>query len=312
MIKRLFATYVVLLLMHVYVFAQVNKQTCTYAIKNTDTLQLDIYRTNNIISKKKQPCILFVFGGAFVGGQRDDKNYLSYFDSLAKNGLTIFSISYRLGLKGVTGLSVFNTAPLKNAIDIAVDDVYDATNWILAHSDSLNIDPSKIIISGSSSGAVTVLQSEYLLCNHQPESKKLPPSFQYAGVIAFSGAILSYKGKPTYTVAPAPTLFFHGTADKIVPYKQVKLFNKGMFGSSELAAVYKKNNYPYYIYRAQGLGHEISVVPMITQIPLVLDFINRYVIKQQHLQIDMMVNDPTEKPMLTISAKALFKKLAAK
>lgn len=292
--------------------AQVNKQTYAYAVKNTDTLHLDVYAATDTASTVKTPCVLFVFGGAFVGGRRDDSNYHRYFNSLAEHGIKVVAIDYRLGLKGVTNLSVFNTAPLQQAIDMAADDLFDATNWILKNSNSIGIDTSKIILSGSSSGAVTVLQSEYMKINGQAEGRKLPFTFQYAGVIAFSGAILSYKGRPAYKTAPAPTLFFHGTADKIVPYKKVGLFNKGMYGSSSLASVYKEKDYPYYIYRAQGLGHEVSVIPMITQIPLILDFINRYVIKDQHLQIDMTVNDPTEKPMLTISAKALFKKLAAK
>ncbi|PVD52241.1 alpha/beta hydrolase [Terrimonas sp.] len=291
--------------------AQVNKLTYTYTIKNADTLQLDMY-ANAENGNVKSPCLLFLFGGAFVGGQRNDSNYHQYFYVLAHHGIKVIAIDYRLGLKGVTNLSVFNTTPLKHAINMAVDDLFDATNWILKHSDSVGIDTSKIILSGSSSGAITVLQSEYMKINEQQESKKLPPQFQYAGVIAFSGAILSYKGKPAYKVKPAPTLFFHGTADKIVPYKSIRLFNKGMFGSSSIADTYKKENYSYYIYRAEGLGHEVSVIPMITQIPLILNFIDHYIVKKQPLQTDMLVNDPNEKPMLTISANVLFKKLAGK
>ncbi|HTE28413.1 alpha/beta hydrolase fold domain-containing protein [Flavitalea sp.] len=287
--------------------AQVTKQSFIYATKDTQTLSLDFYgRKGDTLVKK--PCVLFVFGGAFVGGRRDDTNYIRYFNSLAEQGFKVASISYRLGLKGVTDLSVIHTKPLQKAIDMAVDDVYDATNWILKHADSLQVDPHKIILSGSSSGAITVLQAELIKCNQQ--TRKLPQQFSYAGVIAFSGAIFSYKGKPAYKTSPAPSLFFHGTADKIVPYKSIRLFNKGLFGSSSLADIYKTNGYPYYIYRAKNLGHEVSVIPMITQLPLILDFIDRFVIKEQNLEIDTEVNDPSEKPILTISAGALFKKLA--
>ncbi|MFT3704305.1 MAG: carboxylesterase family protein [Agriterribacter sp.] len=307
--KKQFLLLVTGLMLQHFLVAQVNKQTYVYAIKNTDTLRLDVYAKNNTA---KTPCVLFVFGGAFVGGKRDDSNYHQYFNRLAEHNIKVVAIDYRLGLKGVTNLSVFNTAPLQQAVDMAADDLFDATNWILKNSDNIGINTSRIILSGSSSGAVTVLQSEYMKINEQTEAKKLPIQFHYAGVIAFSGAILSYKGTPVYKTTPAPTLFFHGTADKIVPYKKIRLFNKGFFGSSGIAAIYKKNDYPYYIYRAEGLGHEISVIPMITQIPLILDFIDRYIIKEEHLQIDMTVTDPAEKPMLTISAKALFKKLASK
>lgn len=310
MIKKIFVLAAAVMLQQM-LFAQVNKQTFEYAVKDTSSLYLDVYsaRSTNGI---KTPCVLFVFGGAFVGGRRDDTNYIRYFNGLAEHGIKVVSISYRLGLKGVTDLSVFNTRPLKHAIDMAADDIYDATNWILQHTDSLQIDPQKIVLSGSSAGAVTVLQTEWMQCNGNSENQKLPVGFRYAGVISFSGAILSYAGKPAYKTAPSPALFFHGTGDKIVPYKSIRIFNKGLFGSASLATVYKKRGYPYYIYRAKNLGHEVSVIPMITQIPLVLDFIDRYVVKQQPLQVDMLVNDPTEKPMLTISANALFKKLAGK
>lgn len=296
---------------HVFSFAQVGKQTFEYAVKDSSHLSLDVYfdTTKNITHT---PCVLFVFGGAFVGGERDDSLYLKYFNGLAAHGIKVVSISYRLGLKGVTNLSVLHTKPLREAIDMAVDDVYDATNWIITNCEKLQIDPNKIILSGSSAGAITVLQAEWMHCNAFIKDRKLPETFNYAGVISFSGAVLSYHGKPAYKTKPAPALFFHGTADHIVPYKTVRLFGEGLFGSSVLANKYKKYGYPYFIFRAKNLGHEVSVIPMITQIPLVLDFIDRFVMQQQPLQIDMMVNDPSEKPMLTISANALFKKLANK
>ena len=289
--------------------AQIKRQSYIYAVKDSNTLWLDFYDIEGDTLTKK-PCVLFVFGGAFVGGSRHDTNYHHYFTTLAEQGIKVVSISYRLGLKGVTNLSVLHTAPLKKAIDMAVDDVFDATTWLLGRSDSLHVDPKKIILSGSSSGAITVLQAELWNCNRI--KNMLPQGFHYAGVIAFSGAIFSYEGKPAYKTAPAPTLFFHGTADKIVPNKSIRLFNKGLYGSSSLADVYRKHGYSYYIYRAQNLGHEVSVIPMVTQVPLILDFIDRFVIKQEHLQVETMVNDPAQKPMLTISARELFNKLSKK
>ncbi len=255
-----------------------------------------------------RPCVIFVFGGAFIGGHRDDTLYTRYFDSLAAHDYTVLSISYRLGLKGVTHLSKFNTAPLRRAIDMAVEDVYDATAWAITHSASLKIDTANIILSGSSSGAITVLSADFFKRNSKPIASRLSPSFQYAGVVAFSGAILSYDGSLKYETPPAPTLFFHGTADKIVPYNKIRFLNKGFYGSSSIANTFRKNNYPFFIYREQGLGHEVAVLPMYRNITDILDFLDKFVLKHQKLQIDLHYNDMEAKPLLTGTADELLKR----
>jgi predicted esterase len=281
----------------------ISKQTYTYAVKDSSNLALDVYKKTTDTGDSASPCVIFLFGGAFIGGRRDDTLYTRYIDSLAANHYTVLSITYRLGLKGVTHLSKFNTAPLRRAIDMAVEDVYDATAWAIAHSASLGIDTSNIILSGSSSGAITVLSADFFKRNAKPIANRLPTAFQYAGVVAFSGAILSYDGSLKYQLPPAPTLFFHGTADKIV------LYNKGFYGSSSIANTFRKKSYPFFIYREKGLGHEVSVLPMYQNIPEILDFLDRFVMRHQKLQIDLLYNDMEAKPMLIGTADELLKRL---
>src|ERR1700754_4011436 len=238
--NRLIAIFL-LLLIYTEGFSQpsvpdsIAKQSFVYASKDSAELGLDVYSKSVGPETGKRPCVVFVFGGAFIGGRRDDTLYKRYFGSLAENNYVVISISYRLGLKGVKNLSKYNTAPLRKAIDMAVDDVYDATNWTIEHADGLGIDTAAIILSGSSSGAITVLEADFGKRNASQAAKKLPENFNYAGVIAFSGAILSFDGSLKYKTAPAPTMLFHGTADKIVPYNKVRFFNKGFYGSSSIA-----------------------------------------------------------------------------
>jgi hypothetical protein len=284
----------------------IKKQTFTYAKKDSAELGLDVYTYGETNTKK--PCIIFIFGGAFVRGSRDSKIYNGYFNSVAQHGIVCISISYRLGLKGAKNVSVFNTAPFKNAVNMAVDDLYDATNWVINHKDELGIDTSKIIISGSSSGGITAQTAEFSLCNDLPIAKKLPAGFMYAGVISFSGAVLSFDGKLKYRQVPAPVLMFHGTADKIVPYKQIRFFNKGFYGSSAIAKTFKKNNYPFHLYTEVDLGHEVSVLPMLLDQQVIFDFINDYVFAKKQYEIDTSVKDPDIKPMYTMSAKQMFEK----
>jgi predicted esterase len=287
---------------------RISKQTFVYAVKDSSELGLDVYKKTTDAGDSARPCVIFLFGGAFVGGRRDDTLYTRYIDSLAANHYTVISITYRLGLKGVTHLSKFNTAPLRRAIDMAVEDVYDATAWAIMHAASLKIDTNNIILSGSSSGAITVLSADFFKRNAKPIANRLPIAFQYAGIVAFSGAILSYDGSLKYQLPPAPTLFFHGTADKIVPYNRIRFFNKGFYGSSSMANTFRKNSYPFFIYREKGLGHEVAVLPMYQNIPEILDFFDKFVKQHQKLQIDLLYNDMEAKPLLTGTADELLKR----
>ena len=83
----------------------------------------------------------------------------------------------------------------------------------------------------------------------------LPDGFRYAGVIAFSGAIFSRRGLNYRYDTPAPTFFLHGTADRQVPYRQIKFFNIGFFGSDRVAGRFKKEHYTHKILRFTDEGH---------------------------------------------------------
>ena len=111
-----------------------------------------------------------------------------------------------------------------------------------------------LVISGSSAGAIASLEADWLFCNGR-SNEAFPEGFDFAGVMPFSGAIITMEGKPSYQKEPAPTAFFHGTADKVVNYKKIRLFGWGIFGSDALVRIFKKNGYTYNIFRYEGHGH---------------------------------------------------------
>lgn len=287
----------------------INKQSFVYAVKDTSSLGLDVYSMRSDDSNHKKACIIFVFGGGFVKGKRDDSLYNNYFNSLAENDYLVVSISYRLGLKGVKKVSRFRLKPFKNAVAMAVDDIYDATNWLISRASQLGIDTSMILLSGSSAGAISVLTAEFERRNNYAASDKLPPEFQYAGIISFSGAILSFDGRLKYQSTPAPKLMFHGTADRIVPYRDIRFLNKGFYGSGSIAKISKENNYPYYLFSEEGMGHEVAVLPMFYNMPEILDFLNNYIVKRKPYQINVLFKDPDQKPTMLITSNELMKKL---
>ena len=164
-------------------------------------------------------------------------------------------------MKGENAPGATNFKPLQNAISMAVSDLYSATNWLLEHAEELYIDPSLIMISGSSAGAITVLQADYWKRNNHPATDTLPHEFRYAGVISFAGGIFSTDGVPSYKVPPAPTLFFHGSADKLVPYDKTRFFHIGMFGSKAIANKFRQEKHPYLFFSMEGLVTKLRSFP---------------------------------------------------
>ena len=278
----------------VSLFSQkINKNTYTFAVKDDKNLNMDVYFSEKL--NQKNPCLIFVFGGGFKEGSRDSSGYLPYFNHFAEKGFVVVSIDYRLGMKNQKAPGIFDTKPIENSIKIAVEDLYDATNYILNNSDKLKIDKKQIIISGSSAGAITVLQADYEDKNNTPIAKILPRDFDYAGVISFAGGIFSTKGIPKYVQRPASTLFFHGSADKLVPYNKMQLFNKGMFGSNSLVKRFKENGYPFTIFRMIDIGHEVSEYPMTEFLPEIDKFISDFIFNKKPWMIDVSFKNPLRK-----------------
>ena len=270
------------------------KETIVYAVKEGTELKMDLYKSDSA-TLLPQPCLLFVFGGGFKEGVRDAETYLPYFAYFAERGLTVVSIDYRLGMKGEKAPGPFNLKPIRHAISIAVEDLYSATNYLLEHAERLCIDPERIIISGSSAGAITVLQADYEERNNHPAADVLPEHFRYAGVISFAGAIFSTEGLPSYTQKPAPTLFFHGSADRLVPYDKTRLFHIGMFGSKSLTKRFREKGYPYLFYSMEAIGHEVSGYPMVEFLPEIEGFITNFVCDRKQWMIDIRYTDKLRK-----------------
>ena len=293
--KRIYSILFILLAISVSDYAQVSKSTFIYAVKESDTLRLDRYTvpTNNRV----KPCVIFMFGGGFVGGQRDAQGYPQYFTRLAKGGYDVVSIDYRVGLRNVMermrhGEKIKKLAfpgLLANAIDTAVVDLYDATNYVIAKSTDWHIDTTKIIINGSSAGAISVLQAEYYLCSNNKLTQRLPAGFNYGGVISFAGAVFSTHGALHWDKHPAPIQFFHGDADNRVPYNKLRLLKYGFYGSKELAKQLAAMNSPYYFYDVEDADHQMAVVPMEYNISEIEEFIYYDVKQKRQLKIHTQV-----------------------
>ena len=116
----------------------------------------------------------------------------------------MITIDYRLGLKGVRGVTQTEFAGLLDkAIRMAVADLFSATEYLVKNGKSMGIDPDNIVVTGSSAGAITVQQAEWVLCNRAASGRPgralssglcnydhvadgLPKDSNYKGVMAFA------------------------------------------------------------------------------------------------------------------------------
>lgn len=304
--KRLLV-FLAILLAGTTAFAQ-DMKTYTYAQRDTLELKLDFYTPAQV--DDSTICMVYVFGGGFIGGHRDGKWEKAYFEQLVEKGFQVAAIDYRLGLKGAKNLSVFNTEPLEIAVNMATEDAITALAYLLDHAEELKVNKDWIVMIGSSAGAITSLEVDYALCNGYLNADLLPDDFRLAGVVSYAGAIFSHQGKVQYrNHEPAPTMMFHGMADRLVPYDKIEFLNIGFFGTNNLVERFEKFGYPYFARRFRGYGHSVAVGGPLT-IDDLMWFCNHYIYGKERLQVDGTYTnlDPATMPPFDVyTPKDLYK-----
>lgn len=270
-------------------------KTVVFATVDTSILGMDIYLPP--AEKANRRCVIFSYGGGFIQNNQRSGDTQKFCRRLADDGYFVAAVDYRLGLRGVKMNGALSMVkPLQNAVRMATEDLFRAVGCILDYAGEWGIDPSCIVLCGSSAGAIMSLQADYELANRTPMTAGIPEDFRFAGVISFAGAVYSVEGKCDYTVhAPSPTFFLHGNADNLVPYKQIRFFSKGFFGSNALAARFEKFGYPYKIMRFESEGHTVAS-RMLENYDDVIWFIDNMAVGKRNLRIDETFFDVNREP----------------
>ncbi len=284
-------------------FDEINKETYTYATKDGENLKLDIYLPLNDTDFERAT-IIYVHGGGFISGQRDSENIQQFCNHLAGYGFVVASISYRLTRKDKPeGFGCNCPANDKlNTFIAAIQDVQDATFFLIQNRKQFSINPQKIILAGSSAGAEAVLNAAYLppMCYGLDSG---PVS--YAGVIGMAGAILDTV--VIYDESAIPSMLFHGTDDNLVPYATAphhycKPGEPGYLilnGSYSIAQKLRQLNVPYWLHTTCGGAHEMAAKPMTDYFNEIVEFCNEFVIKgakeSRHTIIEGPVKNSTFK-----------------
>tara|TARA_R110002096_G_scaffold68000_1_gene164459 strand:+ start:7067 stop:7915 length:849 start_codon:yes stop_codon:yes gene_type:complete len=275
------------------------KAAYTYAIKGLDTLKMDVYSPRKIKKKDSLPVLIWMHGGGFSGGNRDNPDEVKMMNYLTKNGYIGISISYRLLLKNSrTGSGC--DCPKTFKLDIfrqAAIDYLDAAKYVVENKNQLQIDPTKIIAGGSSAGAEGVLNAVYLKAFFIDDVSKYD-DVSFAGVISLAGALVDIDYLSNENAVP--TVLFHGTDDNLVPFGKAphhyctseKLGYLILDGSEIIADKLHDLGESYYFYKVIGGRHELSQIPF-NQLDDIIGFFNQTIQDKETIQTKRII---TKKP----------------
>jgi predicted esterase len=281
-------------------FSAAAQETYLYAERDTCSLYMDVFRaapgSQTSLDSLQKPTILYVFGGGFIGGKRTEPFIMNWFERLNSNGYTVVTIDYRLGMKGYKmgkGLRGAYQASDRfyESQQMGVEDLFAAISFINDNKEELGIDPANIVVAGSSAGAIIAQAAEYDIVSGRTEG--LPEGFQFKGVMAFAGAVISVNGDPKYKSAPCPVLMLHGTADEAVAYTKYGAMGRGIWGSDYLAGHWAKKGFKgYCIYRFTGRTHDVAAY-MNYLWDLEQPFLEKNVMQGIDRTVDATVDDPS-------------------
>lgn len=214
-------------------------ETQTYRSVDGQDLDVDVWApvSDEAADKANHASLVYVFGGGWVAGDRTQ--WAPFFQYLTAQGITVFSVDYRL------------STPEQASWSTSITDVRCAIGWVHDNADVYDIDANRVAISGGSAGANLALLAGYT--GDKPAPKGCGADTSVRAVLDFYGptdlaAVESDAGSSvvvdmlhTYLGATAqeepqryadlsplnhvsssspPTLILHGTHDGMVPTSQ--------------------------------------------------------------------------------------------
>ena len=241
-------------------------------------LYLDIYRPAND-HVAQSPLVLFIHGGAFVFGDKQNILQQALTEYLVARGYVVAAINYR---KGSIFREHFERTFFRN-----VQDTRAALRFLVSNKERFGIDNRQIYLIGSSAGGIIALKTAFM------DSDEIHPSvgggffrenlgglddvgnnyeadFRIAGVVSMWGAVSNLQMLNN----DIPTLLFHGTDDGIVlnergaPFQSFMGvfhgFASGLFAMYGSKAIYRhlqSQNVPVRYVPFPGYCHDVHIAP---------------------------------------------------
>ena len=201
-----------------------------YKKVGTVELKLHIFEPQSHQPTDQATAVVFFFGGGWAGGT--PKQFYQQARFLADHGIVGISAEYRVK-------SRHKASPFE-----CVADGKSAIRWVRQHSQVLGINPERIVASGGSAGG-HVAACAGVIEGYDEEDEDLSVSSIPNAMILFNPVLdttakgfgLKRVGESRQTdISPChhvhagivPTLLFHGTADKTVPFENAERFTRLM------------------------------------------------------------------------------------
>ncbi|KAI1214153.1 carboxylesterase family protein [Annulohypoxylon truncatum] len=180
-----------------------------------DCLHLNVIRPLNVTSKSRLPVLVYIYGGSFWTGQNSE--LATQPDGMVlesvENGLPIIHVAmnYRLGVWGFAKSDALKSEGSENA---ALRDQRLAIEWVRDNIASFGGDPSKITISGQSSGGLAVGMQIMAYGGSKPapfqrgicESQALEPGITGNYTLNAMQAVANYVGCNSTSLHSAATV----------------------------------------------------------------------------------------------------------
>jgi predicted esterase len=161
---------------------------------------------------------IYAHGGFFVVGDKAMNTPTAWATRMAQRGWVAASINYRLGPIAV--LAPIDSLLERQIVDDARDDMQTAVRWFRTNSASLAIDPDRIAVGGDSAGAVTALGVAVTADSAAPVFAANGDGDEVSAAVCTAVSISGANDPVEIGPNDAGALFFHGSIDTVVPYRQ--------------------------------------------------------------------------------------------
>ena len=239
-----------------------NAKEITYKTVDGVKLNLWIFTPEEHRSTDTKPAIVFFFGGGWNAGSPNQ--FVKHCEYLSARGMVAIVADYRV----------------KSRHDVTakfcVSDAKSAIRWVRKHASELGIDSNKVIAGGGSAGghlaaACAILpkfddENEDKLISSKPDALILfNPVLVLAPIDGLKKQtnekledLKKRLGTKPEDMSPyhnihgdlPPTIIFHGTGDKTVPFSTIELFTKRMheFGNNCTLVAYQGEPHGFFNY----------------------------------------------------------------
>lgn len=187
-------------------------------------------------ANQPRPCVLLIHSGGWEKGSPERYYFLAR--PLRDMGFVVAVMQYRLcDPKATPPVTVFD----------AVIDSRDALRYLRTHARELNIDPARLVACGGSAGG-HLAAGLVLFTDDTPGATATPPP---AALMLFNPVIDTSKagygqariGPDWQKISPLhhvragmpPTLMFHGTTDRTVPFAGAQAFHDTMLRAGNVS-----------------------------------------------------------------------------